>query len=181
MPSRSVHFLGSSFGSREEGAAFARFLRGILGLTPEQCYARPMVIPGEPTTSQTSIDCAAHWTQIVIPARVERRAEELQRAWTTSQNWEGDARYAAQVEARDESPAEIERLRAGHFEVVGLTAEQRRFLEAAREGKASGWDFGSSAVALMKRASYVRGVKKGRATVYEITPEGARILEARAV
>lgn len=179
MSTSARHFLGSSFSSREEGAAFARFLCEIFGVGSDKIYARPMLIPGEPKDSQHAIDCAKYWTQIVIPARLEDRAVELQRAWSVGQNWQSDRRYAEQVEAAAavETPAEVERVRAGHFEVVGLTSEQRRFLEAARSAPASGWDFGSSAVALMKRAQYVRPVKKAGATRYELTEDGARILE----
>ena len=168
--------LCSAFPSRQEAAAFARFVTKTTG---GPATTRPFVLEGDPADSERAKDCAATWTQVMVPARLEGRAIELQAAWRAGREWIDDCRYAAHIEQRDlMDAAELGAYREATFEAVGLSAEQSRFLDAARMGTASGWNFGSSAVALMKRAGYVEAIRSEGRTVYTLTEAGARILSA---
>lgn len=156
--------LSASFHDRAEAHAFARFLARALDC---ETSVRPLALyDGSPS---------ADWLRVVVPTRKLAQAEALRAAWDARQAFNFDEQSARLTDARGDDPTIAELARKCCTE-IGLSDEQRRFLEVARSGEASGWDFASSAVASMKRAGYVRGLKKASVTVYELTEQGATML-----
>jgi hypothetical protein len=153
-----------SFGGESEARGFAGFFQAFTG-------AAAKTAPFEHhdgTLSET-------WFTVTVPARLQKRAEDLRAAWDARHAWDSDQRDAERASAyTDEDVARV--LKGSVFE-IGIAAPLRAFLASAAKGAADPWDHPSSAVASAKRFGWVLAVKaKSGGTRYSLTADGAAAL-----